>query len=217
MEIADKENDDYPDIDNANSVVEAVQKSFAETFRMIEEYAAKFNIDLSSVEEVPKKEHVETPLSFLAAKYFQDASGYLKKLREEIKSRSLENAAISSIVPGNPGMNEMLGILECLEIIQWYHTMIPVKIERANSSSAKINDKEKEEAEFSKYDMNGSAQVAYKSVLKSMTALGMVHGWTELLREETLNLIIDAGRIKNLIEKDFPDALTFVWPPEEIS
>ncbi|HSD62391.1 MAG TPA: hypothetical protein VLB50_01300, partial [Ignavibacteriaceae bacterium] len=207
MENEKKENGGYPDLDNIDEVMKDVKKSFAETFRMIEEYAAKFKIDLSSMEEIPERQSVQTPLSFLAAKYFQDASEYLKKLREEIKTRSIENAALSALIPVNPGMNEMLGILECFEIIQWYHTMIPVKIERANSSSADINADDKEGTEFAKYDMNGSAQVAYKSILKSMTALGMVHGWTEQLKEESMNLIIDAGRIKNSIEKDFPEAL----------
>lgn len=215
MENKRKDDGDYPDVNNMDEVTKEVQKSFVETFRMIQEYAAKFNIDFSSIEEVHDREQSGTSLSFLAAKYFQDASGYLRKLREEVKSRSLENAALSSIIPGITGINEMPSILECFEIIQWYHTMIPVKIERANSSSVDINDKDKEEAKFVKYDIDGSAQVAYKSILKSMTALGMVHGWTENLKEETLNLIIDAGRIKNLIEKDFPGALTFIWPPEE--
>lgn len=214
MENEEKENGDNPDLDNLKGVMKEVHKSFAETLRMIEDYAAKFNIDLTSIEEVPEKESVPTPLSFLAAKYFQDASEYLKKLRVEVKARSVEIAALSSIIPGNP-MNELRGIIECLEIIQWYHTMIPVKIERANSSSSDIDNIDKDRAEFAKYDMNGSAQVAYKSILKSMAALGMVHGWTEQLKDETLNLIIDAGRIKNLIEKDFPGALTFIWPPEE--
>jgi hypothetical protein len=48
-----------------------------------------------------------------------------------------------------------------------------------------------------------------------MAALGRIHSWTNTLKEETLNLIIDTGRIKNLIEKEFPGALTFFWPPEE--
>ena len=92
--------------------------------------------------------------------------------------------------------------------------MIPVKIQRAFSNNFEDAEDE-EQQEFEQYDSNGSAFVAYKSILKSMNALGVIHGWTENLKEETINLIIDAGRIKTLIEKNFPGALTFVWPPEE--
>ncbi len=215
MEIERKERSDSSDPNDMNEFAKELHKSFADTIKMIEDYTEKFGIDISSLEEVPENDHIDTPLSFLSARYFQDASEYLKKLREEIKANGLENAAISAIIPQNPGMVELLEILECFEIIQWYHTMIPVKIERANSSSQDMDTIDRDEKEFAKYDMDGSAHVAYKSILKSMTALGKVHGWTENLKEETLNLIIDAGRIKTLIEKEFPGTLTFVWPPVE--
>jgi hypothetical protein len=212
MEIERKEEPDYNE-ENIDLAKE-LHKSFVETFKMIDEYAEKFGIDLSQVEEVERKEPEPTPLTFLAAKYFKDASAYLKNLREEIKANGVENAVLSAIVPKNPGMKKLLEVVECFEIIQWYHTMIPVKIERANSSKQEETDDEDDD-DFTQYDMNGSAFVAYKSILKSMNAMGVIHGWTENLKEETLNLIIDAGRIKTLIEKEFPGALTFVWPPEE--
>lgn len=212
MEVERNERSESSD---PNDFTKELHKSFTETIKMIEEYAGKFGIDISSLEEVPEKEHVDTPLSFLSAKYFQDASAYLKKLREEIKTSGSENAAVSAIIPQNPGMRELLEILECFEIIQWYHSMIPVKLERANSSLRDMDTKDKDELKYARYDTDGSAHVAYKSILKSMTALGKIHSWTDQLKEETLNLIIDAGRIKSLIEKEFPGALTFVWPPEE--
>ncbi len=188
--------------------VEELQKTFAETRKLIEEYSEKFNIDLSTIKEEVEKETPGTPLSFLSTKYFEDAAVYLNELMNEIK----ENSVVSAIIPRNPGMLKLRQIVECYEVLQWYHTMIPVKITRAISSAAE-NDPEDEEFEFSMDDANGSAFVALKSVLKSMVALGVILDWTESLKNETLNLIIDAGRIKSLIEKDFPGALTFIWPP----
>ncbi len=194
--------------------IKEFHKTFEETRKLIEEYAAKFDKDFSNVEEIREKEPPVTPLSFLATKYFEDASGYLKNLMAEIKSSGIENAAISACIPQNPGMKKLLEIVECYEIVQWYHTMIPVKINRAVSATTKDNSDD-EESEFSLYDANGSAYVAYKSVLKSITALGVILSWTGLLKEETLNLIIDAGRIKTMVETDFSGAPGFIWPPEE--
>ncbi len=214
MEVERKEQGRSPSQNDMSDFTKEIHKSFTDTIKMIEEYAKKFNLDISSVQNIPETEQINTPLRFLAAKYFQDAAVYLKKLREEIKSANIETTVLSSIIPVNSGRSELLEILECFETIQWYHTIIPVKIERANSSAVKSNSQRDEIAEYTQCDMNGSAYVAYKSVLKSMMALGKVHGWTQVLREETLNLIIDAGRIKTLIEKEFPGALTFIWPPQ---
>ncbi len=203
--------------ENSN-IAKDLQKSFAETIKMIEEYSEKFGIDISpikEIDEVGKKGPLTSRVSFLTAKYFQESSAYLRKLKAEIKSSGTENAVLAEIIPQNQGMNELLEILECYEIIQWYHTMLPVKLNRAVSSSETIPDSEDEEVEFSKRDRDGSAYVAYRSSIKSMAALGRIHSWTNTLKEETLNLIIDTGRIKNLIEKEFPGALTFLWPPEE--
>ncbi len=201
-----------------NDITKELHKSFAETIKMIEEYSEKFGIDISprkEIEEVEKKGPLAAQVSFITAKYFQESSAYLRKLKAEIKSSGKENAELAEIIPQNKGMNELLEILECYEIIQWYHTMLPVKLNRAVSSSETIPDSEAEEVEFSKRDRDGSAYVAYRSSIKSMAALGRIHSWTNTLKEETLNLIIDTGRIKNLIEKEFPGALTFFWPPEE--
>jgi hypothetical protein len=198
-----------------NDLAKELHKSFADTIKMIEEYAKKFNLEITSIENVPEVEQITTPLSFLSAKYFKDAAQYLKKLREEIKAANIETAAISSLLPEYSGRSELLEILECFEIIQWYHTMIPVKIERAHSSATKSKSYKGDAVKYAIRDADGSAYVAYKSVLKSMIALGKVHSWTKLLKEETLNLIIDAGRIKTLIEKEFSGAVTFIWPPQD--
>ena len=215
IEIERTEKDSSLAQNDMNDFAKELHKSFADTVKMIEEYAKKFNLEISSIEKVQEAEQITTPLSFLAAKYFIDAAEYLKRLREEIKAANIETAALSSLIPGNPGRAELLEILECFEIIQWYHTMIPVKIERAHSSATKSKSYKGDAAKYAMRDADGSAYVAYKSVLKLMIALGGVHSWTQLLKEETLNLIIDAGRIKILIEKELSGALTFVWPPQD--
>jgi len=190
------------------SFVEELQETFAETKKLIEEYSEKFDTVLPNFEEIEKKELPETQLSFLSTKYFEDAAVYLNNLMNEIK----ENSAVSVIIPQNPGIVPLHQIVGCYEVLQWYHTIIPVKVTRAISSAAQY-DPGDEEFEYSMEDANGSAFVAFKSVLKSLVALGVILGWTESLKNETLNLIIDAGRIKSLIEKDFPGASMFVWPP----
>lgn len=202
------------DPEGNDDFVKELHQTLEETIKLIEEYAVKFGTDFSNVEEIQKKEPHVKQLSFLATKYFEEASGYLKKLMAEIKSNGIENTAASAVITQNPDMRKLLEIVEYYKIVQWYHTMIPVKINRAVSAAARANTDD-EESEYFMHDANGSAHVAYKSVLKSMTALGVIHSWTDLLKEETLNLIIDAGRIKTIIERDFPGALNFIWPPQD--
>ena len=113
MEIERKEEPGY---DETNiELAKEIHRSFAETFKMIEEYAEKFGIDISQVVTVEKKEPEPTQLTFLATKYFKDASVYLKKLREEIKSNGAENAVLSTLIPQNP---ELINFLKWLNVLK---------------------------------------------------------------------------------------------------
>ncbi len=192
---------------NGSSFIEELQKTFAETTNLIKEYAGEFDKDLSNIEEIAAKELPENQLSFLSTKYYEDAAVYLKELMNEIE----EHSAVSSVIPRNTDMVKLHQIVECYEVIQWYHTLAPVKITRAISSTR--TDTEEEDLKYLREDADGSAFIALKAILKTLAALEVVLGWTRSLKDETLNLIIDAGRIKHLIEKDFPGALNYVWPP----
>ncbi len=74
----------------------------------------------------------------------------------------------------------------------------------------KSEDKELDEIDI--YDANGSAKVAYLGVVRSLVALQKVYQWNEDLQDEALTLLVEADRLRRMIDKEFPGHRSFKRP-----
>lgn len=102
---------------------------------------------------------------------------------------------------------------EMVEVVQWYHIQLWIKINRALSSSYE----EEEDPELFKdnpKDSDGSAMVALMGINSSIGAWNYLLSKLTSEKETIKPLIRMLLYLKMEIEKKFPGALDFVWPPK---
>lgn len=171
-----------------------------ETQDMISEWAREAGVDLSYVpeEETRKRKHRRQlvdnhPLTRAGKKYANSASDWFRSFdhtEQNEPSEELEDAR---------------------EVIQWYQYQIAVKIMRALSCRSDGWEDEPEMVDFPK-DSDGSAKVALIGIDRSIAAWR----WLQLSSPERLEsivpLILQLERLRQRVEKAFPEARDFVRP-----
>jgi hypothetical protein len=100
---------------------------------------------------------------------------------------------------------------EAREIIQWYQYQIAVKTIRALSSR---NEEEQDDPELADQpkDSDGSAKVALIGIDRSIAAWRLMQLSLHERAEIVVPLILQLARLRNRLEKHFPDARSFVRP-----
>ncbi|HEX5835156.1 MAG TPA: hypothetical protein VFY34_14945 [Pyrinomonadaceae bacterium] len=171
-----------------------------ETQGMISEWAREAGLDLTQVpeEEVKsrkrRRQMVDNhPLARAGKKYANNASDWFRNF-------------------DHPDQNGQAGQLEdAREVIQWYQYQIAVKLMRAVSCRSDGWEDEPEMADFPK-DSDGSAKVALIGIDRSIAAWR----WLQLCQPERLEsivpLILQLERLRQRVEKTFPEARNFVRP-----
>ncbi|MBC8320325.1 MAG: hypothetical protein H8E34_06365 [Bacteroidetes bacterium] len=126
------------------------------------------------------------------------------------------NSETEELVVSCPGIVkewDIKQLTESVSLIRWYEMQIYVKIIRALSSNfAELEDADLSEG-FPK-DSDGSAMVALLGIDRSIGAWNILLG---MLKEEKNNIWTIIKLLLWLrmeIEKTFPDARNFVWPPK---
>ena len=105
-------------------------------------------------------------------------------------------------------------LTESVEVIQWYHIQIWIKINRALSSSYEEEEDSDLFDEFQK-DSDGSAMVALKGIDSSIGAWSFLRGKLTSEWETIKPMIRMLLWLKMEVEKEFPNAKGFVWPPQQ--
>jgi len=171
-----------------------------ETQEMISEWAKEAGLDLSYIpeEETKQRKHRRQlvdnhPLTRAGKKYANSASDWFRGFdhtEQNEPSEQLEDAR---------------------EVIQWYQYQIAVKIMRALSCRSDGWEDEPEMTDFPK-DSDGSAKVALIGIDRSIAAWR----WVQLAQPErsdsTVPLILQLERLRQRVEKAFPEARDFVRP-----
>ena len=171
-----------------------------ETQGMISEWAREAGLDLTQVpeEEVKsrkrRRQMVDNhPLARAGKKYANNASDWFRNFDH----------------PDQNGQAEQLE--DAREVIQWYQYQIAVKLMRAVSCRSDGWEDEPEMADFPK-DSDGSAKVALIGIDRSIAAWR----WLQLCQPERLEsivpLILQLERLRQRVEKTFPEARNFVRP-----
>ena len=164
------------------------------TREMIAEWAQQAGIDLTQSEDEhqtrkqKRRQLVDNhPLTKAAKKYANLASDWFRELDQTIVSEKFDPDA--------------------REIIQWYQYQIGVKTIRALSGR-----KEELEGEPGPADSDGSAKVALIGIDRSVLGWRLMQLSVPEYADSVIPLILQLERLRNRVEKHFPNARAFVRP-----
>jgi hypothetical protein len=166
---------------------------FQETREMIAEWASEAGIDLTEpTAEVEaryrrKRQLVDNhPLAKLGKKYAGAASDWFREFDRDFQSSD--------------------NVEDAREVIQWYQYQIAVKTIRALSGR-----REELEEECPK-DSDGSAKVALIGIDRSIAAWRLMQLSLPESNGSIVLLILQLERLRQRLEKEFPEARAFVRP-----
>ncbi|MEX0649097.1 MAG: hypothetical protein WEA56_15615 [Balneolaceae bacterium] len=187
------------------------------TMELIMDMAEEHEIDLNELDKEDfKKERVKLEqkadshiLAKLSRKYIDVNRLWFENNEKAIeeKQKEFQKKAELNITPEKTE-KEFLKMSDYMEVIQWYTFQIHIKIKRALMNG----DPNPEYEDFIQNDMNGSAKVALVGVERSIS------GWSGIFQnfpeqeDEILNLLVMLEKIRNGIQKTFPDVHKFIRP-----
>lgn len=174
---------------------------FQETREMIVEWAKEAGVDLNgSKDEDESRQHRKRqlvdnhPLTKAGKKYANAASDWFRELDQMCE------------VPENFEQLE-----DAREVVQWYQYQIAVKTMRALSGRKEELEEDPEIMEFPK-DSDGSAKVALIGIDRSIAAWRLMQLSLPQLAASIVPLILQLERLRNRVDKAFPEARDFVRP-----
>ena len=174
---------------------------FQETRELIVEWAKEAGVDLKgSKDEDESRQHRKRqlvdnhPLTKAGKKYANAASDWFRELDQMFEvSENFEQ------------------LEDAREVVQWYQYQIAVKTMRALSGRKEELDEDPEIVEFPK-DSDGSAKVALIGVDRSIAAWRLMQLSLPERTASIVPLILQLERLRNRLEKAFPEARDFVRP-----
>jgi len=161
---------------------------FQETRELIVEWAREARFDLNGTEDddgrcKKKRQLVDNhPLTKLGKKYANTATDWFREFDQTIELSDPEDAR---------------------EVIQWYQYQIAVKTMRALSGRKE---------DFEDPDADGSAKVALIGIDRSIAAWRMMQLSLPDRLESIVPLILQLERLRQRLERSFPQARDFVRP-----
>ena len=169
---------------------------FQETREMIVDWARNAGVDFNAFAEEDevrckrKRQLIDNhPLTKAGKKYANAASDWFREFDQTVEVNDVEDAR---------------------EVIQWYQYQIAVKTMRA-LSGRKEELEEPEIADFPK-DSDGSAKVALIGIDRSIAAWRMMQLSSPDRVESIVPLILHLERLRQRVEKSFPQARDFIRP-----
>ncbi len=175
---------------------------FQETREMIDDWAKEAGVDLTQPGPEDEARHRRKrhlvdnhPLTKAGKKYANAASDWFREFDQMIdvereKSDGLEDAR---------------------EVIQWYQYQIAVKTMRALSGRQEESEEATDIAGLPK-DSDGSAKVALIGIDRSIAAWRLVQLSLPEGASSIVPWVLQLGRLRNRLEKAFPEARAFVRP-----
>jgi hypothetical protein len=201
---ATEQEDDYsfPGNDLRNEAFwQKLSVVFQETREMIVEWAKDAGVDLNgSKDEDESRQHRKRqlvdnhPLTKAGKKYANAASDWFRELDQ------------MSEVPENFEQLE-----DAREVVQWYQYQIAVRTMRALSGRKEELEEDPEIIEFPK-DSDGSAKVALIGIDRSIAAWRLMQLSLPERAASIVPLILQLERLRNRVDKAFPEARDFVRP-----
>lgn len=172
--------------------------------------------------EEAMKEHEEKrakakdqQMSKVALKYEKTAHKWFEERKEILKQDyNPDTKDFNVSYPGIVDEQELKQLTESVEVILWYHIQIWIKINRALTGSYEEEEDGDMFDGFPK-DSDGSAMVALTGIEGSIGAWNYLRGKLPSERETIIPIIRMLLWLKMEVEKVFPNAKDFVWPPKQ--
>ena len=187
---------------------EKITESFELALNLIEGLTKEHGLDMDAIEVEPDDDEkaVFHILSRMTQTYIDSVDEWFRNHPALIEN----NLHRSHLKLVQPQQNEApVPLKDAIEVITWYQYPIHVKLSRALRS--KENEKKLEFDDLPK-DSDGSAKIALIEMDRSISA------WGELLKYFTdpkkgiVEICRYLKRIRDIAEKEFPDARAFVRP-----
>jgi|SRR5215213_5692022 len=183
---------------------------FEETQEMIAEWAKDAGVDLSNVDEDDtkvrkrKRQLVDNhPLARAGKRYANAASDWLREFDR--------NVEVSDLRPTESDRKQAEQLEDAREVIQWYQYQIAVKTIRALSGRTDGWEDHPDMTDVPK-DSDGSAKVALIGIDRSIAAWRIVQLAVPERSSSIVPLILQLERLRQSVEKSFPEARDFVRP-----
>ena len=185
---------------------------FEDAQDMLADLAEEAGIDFSQgdSEQIEKGEKrlvdVENHRVCQAGKDYADSvTQWLSDMAETITSSDVE--------PEQLDLERLDDFRDATEVIQWYQYQIAVKTMRALSSRSEELDPEEwtPDDSFPK-DSDGSAKVALVGVDRSISAWRLLQKCLPERSDGIVPLLLELDQLRQLIEKEFPQARDFIRP-----
>lgn len=201
---------------------EELKKIFQQTIDLVRQYAKEDGIDLDAAmsETVPVRlpSQGHRRLLRVARAYAKTADSWFKQNRKHLETKGTDLiAAAQADVPGTDPLDESTEIADALDVIQWYHVQIYVKLNRTSDAARDIDDQATSvgPTEITEEDLaerDGSAKVALIGVDRSIAAWGRLYQHLPDASDSILSILLELDRLRRRIEQAFPAARTFVRP-----
>jgi hypothetical protein len=154
------------------------------------------------------------PLSKVSRKYERTVHQWFEDRKETLKEHyDPETKDFSVSYPGISDEAVLKQLTESVEVILWYEFQIEIKTQRAFSSLYEEKEDPGLWKDFPK-DSDGSARVASMGIDSSIGAWNYLNNNLPMEKESIKPIIRMLLWMKMEIEKEFPDAKDFVWPPK---
>lgn len=154
------------------------------------------------------------PLSHISMEYMQRVQAWLKDSDADLKALSQEWLEAARTPEQDCDYEELAHCVgDMLEVITWYHTFLPPKVNRALRSNLEMKTRESGIlAESSQFDANGSGKVVLIAVERSISAWLFLRDHLSKQEDTILSMLVILGRIRNGIQEEIPNAKTFRRP-----
>ena len=162
----------------------------------------------------------EHPLTELANTYMKKAHAWLESSDNDLKAVAQELlTAAKSPFAETVYEEQARRIGEMLEVIGWYHTLLPPKTARAVRSMIEAQEKEREDGELANIlfesrmgDANGSGKLTLESIKRSAAAWVEMRQIVPRREDEILEMLAILSRLQRGIHEYVPGAKSFVRP-----
>jgi hypothetical protein len=201
--------------------LEKIREKLSETMEMLSEAAEEFEIDLDEIDEEEQEEAMHEheinqikidihPISDLSEAYMKESMDWLKRKRTDPAYELFFQIMYSEEGNARPESKDFNKVLNCLESVQWYQTMIPVKCRSAFNYLSEKSFWDEFPVEERGY--NGTAKVALLCIENSIKAWEGLLFWANNEDDKIMSMLEKLIEIKHMLEAEFPEAYLFVRP-----
>ena len=211
--IEEDQNCKLEEIDEANERFwYSIKDSFELAFSLIEDLAKEEGADLESI-EIDEDDEIDNKvdiLTHISMNYANMVDQWFKNNQNIIENELLKPKKQSHLQLIHPHTTQIpISLKEVIEVISYYKYAITVKLSRAIKS--RDNEAKIGLEDISK-DSDGSAKIALIEIDRSINAWSKLLKYFEYEKRDILKIINYLKQIREIAEKEFPNARLFIRP-----